>query len=317
MIGYCERPVMDPLTFAAWNLSSAGINAQRENLVHFWLACPDDLVETLWQGTAGQVTREMVAELTNTTFLPETLISLRNTLGQFLQAGFHQPGAVKAVICTFLLSPPGQFRIVNPESHLPIWLVPSYRSLYEQGVSQSSFSNPQSRQPLAQQPSSSSPNVPSPSFGDLPTSLNEFATNRLHLNKLLGLSNLYYIDPDDSEIKEELLQMRRHLASLLFTSEETMIEPLFSTDFADRYWALVRSGIQNADLNEDDVAFKAKAKTMLNPNEGGGFDKAGAVNAILVAMIYYVPGSMKVDDAQNKLPSLVVRRYNQLFAAAL
>ena len=308
---------MDPLTIISWNLSSAGINGQRENLVRFWLASPDDLVETLWQGIAGQVTREMVAELTNTTFLPEPLISLRNNLGHFLQSGFHQPGAVKAVITTFLLSPPGQFRIVNPESHLPMWLVPSYRSLYEQGLPQQISSGPDSQHLSSQQPSNASPKLPSPSFGDSAASLSEFAANRLQLNKLLGLSNLYYIDPDDLEIKEELLQMRRQVASLIFAADESAFESLFATDFADRYWALVRSGIQHVDLNDDDNALKTKAKTMLNPAEGGGFEKPGAIAAILVAMIYYVPGTMQVNDAQAKLPAWLFPGYNQLFAAAL
>ena len=308
---------MDPLAVVPWNLSSAGINGQRENLVNFWLACPDDLLEILWQGTAGQATREMVAELTTTTFLPEPLVSLRNNLGQFLQAGFHQPGAVKAVISTFLLSPPGHFRIVNPESHLPIWLVPSYRSLYEQGFPQQTSSRSDFQKPPQHQATNASQGLPAPGFNDLASSLSEFAANRLQLNKLLGLSNLYYIGPDDSEIKEELLQMRRHLASLLFSADESVFEPLFATDFADRYWALVRSGIQHVDLKDDDSALKMKAKTMLNPEEGGGFDKVGAVSAILVAMIYYLPGTMRVDDAQNKLPSWLYPGYNQLFAGAL
>ena len=66
--------------------------------------------------------REMVAQLVPTTFFSDQQINVRNQLGQFLQGGFQQPGAIRAVIATFLLSPPGQFRIVNPQKHLPAWL---------------------------------------------------------------------------------------------------------------------------------------------------------------------------------------------------
>ena len=118
------------LTFAAspWLASSAVVRGERDNLVRFWLACPDDVLEPLWNGTLGQATREMVAQLTPTTFFTDQQITLRNQLGQFLQGGFQQPGAIKVVIATFLLSPPGQFKIVNFNQHLPGWLVSSYQS---------------------------------------------------------------------------------------------------------------------------------------------------------------------------------------------
>ena len=35
--------------------------------------------------------------------------------------------------------------------------------------------------------------------------------NRIQLNRLLGLSNLYYIDPEDEEILQELRQVRMSL----------------------------------------------------------------------------------------------------------
>ena len=41
-------------------------------------------------------------------------------------------------------------------------------------------------------------------FGDFPNSLKELVNNRIQLNRMLGLSNLYYIDPEDEEILKEL-----------------------------------------------------------------------------------------------------------------
>ena len=99
-------------------------------------------------GTAGQVTRNGGPAQFDYIF-SEPQVALRNRLGGFLHGGFQQPGAVKAAIATFLLSPPGQFRIVNPESHLPSWLVPSYRALYEQGQSSSVQTAPVGQQPVA------------------------------------------------------------------------------------------------------------------------------------------------------------------------
>ena len=89
----------------SWTITSAVVRGQRDQLINFWLACPDDAIEVLWSGSAGQATREMVAQLTPTTFFSESQVATRNRIGEFLQGGFQQPGAVKAVIATFLLSP--------------------------------------------------------------------------------------------------------------------------------------------------------------------------------------------------------------------
>ena len=54
-------------------------------------------------------------------------------------------------------------------------------------------------------------NLPQPDFGVFPDTLQELVGNRIQLNRLLGLSNLYYIDPDDQEILQELRQVRLSL----------------------------------------------------------------------------------------------------------
>ena len=311
-----SNPIVEP-----WSISSAVVKGQRDQLIKFWLSCPDDSLSGLWSSQAGQATREMIAQLSPTTFFTDSQVSLRTSLGQFLQAGFQQPGSAKAVIVTFLLSPPGQFRIVNPESHLPSWLVPSYRALYEQGnISESSnvSNNVSPTVDKSDVDSASSPNLEvTPQFGEFPSSLGELLNNRLQLNRLLGLSNLYYIDPDDAEIREELLGLRRKFSSLLLSSSEQDLENAFSSDFADRYWALVRSGIQSVPLAPSDESIKEHVKQKLNPAAGGGFGTPGSVAAFLVAMTLYVPGTMQVDNAEQKIPIWLLEGYKQIFGNAL
>ena len=62
----------------------------------------------------------------------------------------------------------------------------------------------------------------------------------------------------------------------------------------DRYWALVRSGIQKEPFTH---ASALKDQVTQTYSFFGGFGQPGAVNAMLVAMMFYVPGTMKVDDA--------------------
>ena len=39
-------------------------------------------------------------------------------------------------------------------------------------------------------------------FGQFPEAIDQLLENRIQLNRLLGLSNLFYIDPDDEELSE-------------------------------------------------------------------------------------------------------------------
>ncbi|MBW0181064.1 MAG: hypothetical protein KXJ50_08365 [Vulcanococcus sp.] len=299
----------------AWTVSSAVAGNRRDELAQFWLAAPDDILENLWHSPVGDATRQLVAQLTPSTYFTPAQVELRNRLGRELEAGLQQPGAVKRMIANFLFSPPGQMRIANAQANLPGWLVPGYAALYEQG--QSGFiQQPAQPAPFAA-PAPAQPSMPRPDFGTFPNSLQEFASNRIQLNRLLGLSNLYYIDPEDQEILQELRQLRLQLSQLILDCPEQQLEGLFSTDLADRYWALVRSGVQKEALQPAEDQLKNAVTTKLSPSNGGGFGTPGAMNAFLVAMAFYEPGSMQVEGAEHKLPAWLLPGYREVFAQAL
>ena len=103
----------------------------------------------------------------------------------------------------------------------------------------------------------------------------------------------------------------------MVTILENQLEQLWSTELGDRYWALVRSGIQKEQLSEKDTSIRQNAINKLNPSSGGGFGSPGALNAFLITMIYFLPGSMQVDDAEQKIPSWLLPHYRQIFAEAI
>ena len=305
----------------AWTVSSAVAGNRRDELAQFWLAAPDDILENLWHSPVGDATRQLVAQLTPSTYFTPAQVELRNRLGRELQAGLQQPGAVKRMIANFLFSPPGQMRIANAQANLPGWLVPGYAALYEQG--QAGFiQQPRATQQPPQAaafaaPAPAQPATPRPDFGTFPNSLQEFASNRIQLNRLLGLSNLYYIDPEDQEILQELRQLRLQLSQLILNCPEQQLEGLFTADLADRYWALVRSGVQKEPLQPAEDQLKSAVTTKLSPGSGGGFGTPGALNAFLVAMAFYEPGSMQVEGAERKLPGWLLAGYREVFTQAL
>ena len=130
---------------------------------------------------------------------------------------------------------------------------------------------------------------------------------------MLGLSNLYYIDPDDKEILNELRQVRLSLIEAIDRCPEQDLEGIWATDFGDRYWSLVRSGIQKEPMMPVEEDIKHTVTSKLSPASGGGFGRPGALNAVLIAMTLFEPGSMSINNADEQLPSWLLSHYKQIF----
>ena len=298
----------------AWNLDAPSSSAQRDGLVQFWLNAPLDQLEALWRSGFGVVTQRLVKELTpQYVFSPEQ-VALRNSIGErFKKEGLNSPAAAQLMVANFLLSPPGLLTINNVEQFFPSWLSSAYQELYGKNVVDDFASSPANTVSTPESPNL----LPEPDFGPFPSTLQELVSNRLHLNRLLGLSNLYYIDPEDLEIVSELTDLRRQFVDAIEICPESDLERLWGTELGERYWALVRSGIQKESLSPDDEARKQKAVNKLNPRSGGGFGTPGALNSFLIVMVYFLPGSMKVDDASQKIPSWLLHNYEDIFAKEL
>ena len=276
----------------------------------FWLAAPEDLLPSLWASPVGEVTKAMIGSLKQDTDFSPDQVSLRNAIGERLSAGFQAPMAIQLLLANFLYSPPGLLQIADAEAQLPGWLLPDYKALYEQTVQPEVTSqNLQSDQPAT--------DLPEPDFGAFPPTLQELVGNRIQLNRLLGLSNLYYIDPEDQEILRELRELRMSLIEAIECCPEDQLESIWATDFGDRYWSLVRSGIQTEAMTPYEEEKKHKVTQKLNPAAGGGFGTPGAINAVLVAMVMFEPGTMKISEAEQKLPAWLLPSYQQIFAQPL
>ena len=290
-----------------WSVSQAVLRGDRDQLARFWLATPVDLLENLWSGPCGQASIGLIRQLNVDANFSEEQKQLRNKLNEQLQQGLDKPCAIQILLSVFLYSPPGQLKIESPERWLPNWLLPHYMDLYQS----------EHNQQLTNQTSTSVSDLPTPDFGPFPKTLQELLTNRIQLNRMLGLSNLYYIDPEDQEICQELLVLRRQFATAVNLCSEMDLEKLWQTELADRYWAMVRSGIQNEPMSEDDQQLKQQAVIRLQPSKGGGFGTPGALNAFIVSMLFYVPGTMQVEGAEQKVPSWLLTGYQEVFASSL
>ena len=289
----------------AWSLSQAASDGNRDALAQFWLSVPVDQLEALWSSYFGTVTSELIRTLTPSTSFTSDQVAFRDKLNSKLQSGgLTQPLGPQLLIAVFLYSPPGLMEVANPHQNMPAWLSKSYLDLYSKSQ-HSSLPTPVVPQ---QQPASDAMG-----FGPFPSSLHDLVANRIHLNRILGLSNLYYIDPEDREICQELLEVRTQLVHLISLAPEVELESIWSGDFGDRYWSMVRSGIQREARSSEDEKHFQNSVQRLNPAQGGGFGVPGATNSFLIAMLYFQPGTMQVADAENQVPSWLFDNYIQIF----
>ena len=238
---------------SAWSLSDAAAGQHREEVARFWIHAPDDALEILWDSVFGEATRLLISQLTPLTGFSSAELQLREELFGLMRQGFNRPGAVKTMIAAFLLSPPGTLAISDPETKMPAWLLQTYRQGYE-------------IDPLAAAPIT--PQSP-------PSSLEEFGASRIQLNRLLGLSNLYYIDPEDQEIRQDLQNLRLILCQLILDCPPHELDGLFLSDLGNRYWALVRSGIQAVPILPQEESIQEIA-----------FGQPKDVRSLLVALCY-------------------------------
>ena len=109
--------------------------------------------------------------------------------------------------------------------------------------------------------------------------------------------------------------MRLSLICAIERCPESELEQLWPT-IGRSLLALVRSGIQKEALEVGEESKKQSVIQALNPEAGGGFDKAGAVNAFLIAMVLFEP-ALCVLIPEQKLPGWLLPQYQQVFAESL
>ena len=192
----------------------------------------------------GKYTSSIVSSLNPESSFSNDEVELRNSIGDYFNShGLNDPLVPRLMIANFLFSPPGLLKINNASDYFPSWLFKAYLDLYESAAKGlSEVPSPAQQNQVASSPSNPSSQPDKIDFGPFPDTLLDLTTNRLHLNRILGLSNLHYIDPDDEEIALELCDVRSSLALSILKCSESTLEQLWSTELGDRYWSLVRSG---------------------------------------------------------------------------
>ena len=253
-------------------------------------ACPGDFLEPLLGSPFGRIFK-LFLERCCTQGLPGNEIEQRKQeLSQKLRlSGFQGPEGQGLLLALMPFFPPQQLKVEDAAAKLPGWLLELYKLRYE--------------------PPTASPTAPSgePSFSD-----------RIFLNRILGLSNLYYIDPEDQEILQELRQVRLQTIDLLLGVNRDQLGQHFSGDFGDRYWAMAQSGVQKEALDAREAAKRDEIQHWLS-HTANSLHQDGGIQRFAAALLFNIPGSVQLANPEQNLPAWFLegfKRYTSMAVAA-
>jgi len=254
----------------------------------FLEASPADFLEPLMASPFGRVYKLFLERSCRQSPSQPAAVERRDHLSQALRASGFSTGQGHALLLALMaFYPAGSLKVEDAPAKLPPWLLELYQQRYGVGTTQAAATPPNG----------------APSFSD-----------RIFLNRMLGLSNLYYIDPDDQEILQELRQVRLQTVQLLLNCGSQELGQHFSADFGDRFWAMAQSGVQKEPLNAEEAAQRDAAQQWLSSRQGS-LHQEGGIQRFAVALLFNAPGTVQLAQPEANLPSWFLEGYRRYSAA--
>ena len=258
-------------------------------LSHFLTKAPTDFLEPLIGSPFGRVYKIFLERCCTEKFPGSQAENRRNDLSQQLrQLGCETPEGWAVLLALFPFFPPGHLKVEDAAAKLPSWLHTIYAARYE-------ASEPS---PPAQSPTGS------PAFED-----------RIFLNRVLGLSNLYYIDPEDQEILQELREVRLQTVQLMLSVGREELGRQFQSDFGDRFWAMAQSGVQKESLDANEIQQRDAIQQWLSQTPNS-LHQDGGIQRFASVLLFSSPGSVRLADPDRNLPAWFMDGYKRYCSMA-
>ncbi len=256
----------------------------RKQIADLWLNIPAENLEATYKSAPGKSYQILLKSGFQHQAMMESEQIFLQQLTQ-ISKGLVHPKAVNALLAAMLYFPPETMRIPDARNRLPHWLIGDYEQVFE---TESAVNSESSSDLLAQY-------IQSPQFA----------------NQLLGCVNLYRIDPSDESVVLELRQIRKQLADFWLSIPSEKLEHFYRSEVRKGYQTILSCGLQAESMTEAEQKFLQQltetSKGLVHPQ---------AINALLGAMLYFVPGKMRVPDARTRLPQWLVEDYEKVFESA-
>ena len=261
-------------------------------LSRFLSNAPSDFLEPLLGSPFGRVYKLFLDRCCQEKLSGSSSEKYRDELSQELRkSGCDSPEGWRTLLALFPFFPPQELKVEDAAAKLPNWLHSIYSARYE---------------PLKTQNSSTSEAQPSgdPGFGD-----------RIFLNRMLGLSNLYYIDPEDREILQELREVRMQTVQLMLSVGRDELARQFQSDFGDRFWAMAQSGIQKENLDANEVNQRNSLQKWLSETPQS-LHQDGGIQRFAAVLLFNPPGAVRLADPDGNLPAWFADGYKRFCSMA-
>ena len=254
---------------------------------------PSDFLEPLLTSPFGRVYKLFLERCCCEKLSDVTSEKQRDDLSQQLrQSGCDRQEGWATLLALFPYFPPQQLKVEDAATKLPTWLYDFYTSRYEA--------------PTDSDKSSRSV-----------TAASGIATfeDRIFLNKVLGLSNLYYIDPEDKEILQELRQVRLQTVQLMLSVSRDELARQFQADFGDRFWAMAQSGIQKENLDSNEINQRDALQKWLSETPQS-LHQEGGIQRFAAALLFNSPGTVRLADPDRNLPAWFAEGFKRFCSMA-
>jgi hypothetical protein len=287
----------------------------RHHLARHLAGTPPQQLEALYRTNVGDAYRALLKSDFRGEPLAQEEASIKQQLTQ-ASAGLTRPDSINALMGVMLYTPSGQLKVRDAQTRLPVWLYGDYVAAFETGVTPTPAvaAAPMASTPVAATPAPPTAVAPIAAPATLPApAANPYmpslaVDSPAFLNRLLGSVNLYMIDPTDRAICTELRQLRRRFSDHWLTIDESNLETVYQSDLGRGFKLLLNSGFQKEPLDSEDDAYK-QALTQV----AVGLTAPKAINAMMLAMLYFPTDKLRVQQAEQRLPAWLLPDYLRIF----
>lgn len=306
----------------------------RQCLAQFWLVAPVDQLESLYRSAIGECYRLLLAgRLPREPLLQEERV-WRDSLSQRLISSFERPETTNVLLAAMAYFAPGTMRVADPLRQVPVWLQEDYARLFDPQLLQQvwrpagliapagqaygpapSLGMATSPQPVGAPPARSpvaAAQQVEPQFPQLSRQRGNEALAIVQIadfqSRSNGLINLHVIDPEDGDVNQQLVSLRRLLGQIWLDAPPAQLEEVYRSSVGDLYRALLASGFSSRPLNDEDRQLRQQLARFV-----ADMSQPGAINALMAVLPFYAPGKIAFGGGEQHMPVWLVREINSIY----
>ncbi|WP_293058476.1 glycosyltransferase [Okeania sp. SIO2B3] len=284
----------------------------RKQIADFWLTVAPKELETTYQGKIRQAYQTLLKSGIQNEPQTEDEQKFLKELAE-TSMGLTNPKAINTLLGAMLYFPPSKMLVRDAKNRLPKWLIDDYQQIFEsREVAEKLEKAFKSRTPHLSEysPVKNAEVKPEKNVALTANQADDLdIPQQKFINQLLGSVNLYYIDPSDESVVQDLRKIRKQMADFWINLEPQKLETFYSGKMGKAYQALLSSGMQNQALTNNEQAFLQQLAVQL----AKGIEAPKTINYLLAAMLYCRQGQLQIQD-MSKLPHWLLEDYQKFVA---